>query len=101
EGYSASAQLGRRASAMLPAGQRVALVGLEEAHVAFYLDPIPYRIDDPAKVPADKALYLICETRTLSQLPGHVEVLLPAETLRKGETDADRLVFARLSPAPR
>lgn len=101
EGYSASAQLGRRASAMLPAGQRVALVGLEEAHVTFYLDPIPYRIDDPAKVPADKALYLICETRTLSQLPGRVEVLLPAETLRKGETDADRLVFARLSPAPR
>ena len=94
--YNASADLGRRATAMLPIGQRAVLVGLGEDHIAFYLDPIPRRIDEPADIPATGSLYIVTNKHTLATLSRPTIVLAEAEALHKGDTEDDRLVFAKI-----
>jgi hypothetical protein len=95
--YRAHAELAWHANKLLPPGERVTLLSLREAHIAFYLDPIPTRIDDLDRVPHDRPLYGICTAAAAEQLSQSraVQILATARA-RKKETQGQRLVLVQL-----
>ena len=102
--YRASADLGRRASAAVPAGEPIHLVALGEAHVAFYLDHPLVRVDRRPDVgpfvraaAADRDVYALCPASAVPLLAevGRVTELDRIDHLRRTEKDPTVLVRVR------
>ncbi len=97
------ADLARRANAIAPAGERIRMIGLGEAPIAFYLDPIPLRIDELKDVPTDTPLYAVATQRDIDTLKQThtVEVLaesvLPKSAKPGRSATRDPLVFVRVN----
>jgi hypothetical protein len=104
DGYRPSAEFGRRVSAMVDGP--VTLVDLGEAHVAYYLDPIPRRADDAdafAKSVAASAApaYAVTSEGVVDRLTASglkVDVLDEVRRARRSGREDDRVVLVRVAP---
>ena len=99
DGYRPDAELAWRANQLLPAGAHATLVGLGEAHIAFYLQPIADRIDDPQTVPTDRTIYAVCTAATAESLSrDHNTRPLAEARFHAREQPRDRLVLIQVNP---
>jgi hypothetical protein len=88
--------LARRANAIAPDDQPTHMIGLGEEPIAYYLDPIPNRIDNLADIPVDQTLHAVTRLDTVDALrAAHtVEVLIPKT---KSKPTDNPLVFIKLN----
>lgn len=109
--YRPSAELGRRVSQVVPAGQRVYLVRLPENHVAYYVDRPMRRVDDPgglasavgADAPAGPVHVLgpASAAEAIAGALGPMEMLDQIPPISRRQKPEDRLTFWRTAtPVP-
>jgi 4-amino-4-deoxy-L-arabinose transferase-like glycosyltransferase len=107
DGYRLYADLAREANARVPAGQTVWLVGLGEAHIAYYIDrplkradqPEPFLADAPAGDAEGGALWVVCRQALVDDLERAGAVNgVQAAAARRRQKDDERLVLVRWTP---
>lgn len=79
--------LARQANAIAPDDQPIRMIGLGEQPIAYYLDPIPTRIDDLADVPQTPTFYAVTRVDSIEPLSAthRVEVLIDAKKTKRND----------------
>jgi hypothetical protein len=100
DGYRASAELARRANAIVPPGAAVTLVGLGEHHLTYYLDRPMRRIDDPALATEhlseiERPAYILAPARVAPRL-GQATAIDAVLELGRRDVEGDRVTLYRL-----
>ncbi len=86
-------------NATVPDDQPVRMIDLGEAPIAYYLDPIPQRIDEVKDVPADQPIYAVFRQVTLPALQAShsVTILNQAHPTRKRDDGDELLIFGKIN----
>lgn len=89
------AELAKQANTLIPPGEKIYMIGLGEQPVAFYLEPIPQRIDRLADVPRNQTLYAVTRVDFLEDLrkTHSVTELVAATTSKRND---GQLVFVKI-----
>ncbi|GIW77542.1 MAG: hypothetical protein KatS3mg104_2605 [Phycisphaerae bacterium] len=96
DGNRGYAELASQANALVPTGQRIYMVGLGEQPIAFYLEPIPKRIDRISDIPSDQTLLAV----TRSSLLEKIQTTHPVTTLltsTRSKPSDDPLVVVKIN----
>jgi 4-amino-4-deoxy-L-arabinose transferase-like glycosyltransferase len=88
--------LAHQANAIAPDDQPIRMIGLGEQPIAYYLEPIPKRIDALANVPTDQTFYAVIRRQAAEQLRAThtLEVLIDVPPRRPGDNP---MVFVRFN----
>lgn len=90
------ADLARQANTIAPDDQPIRMIDIGEQPIAYYLEPIPQRIDAIADVPTDRTLYAITRLDSLEPLRAThtIEVLIDATRSKRSDNP---LVFIKVN----
>ena len=89
-------ELARQANAIAPDDQPIRMIDLGEQPIAYYLEPIPKRIDELSDVPPGQTFYAVTRVDSIEPLSAthRIEVLIEAKKTKRNDNP---LVFIKVN----